>query len=183
MAPVLKKADLLRGKNLILRNVTMADAEFILALRTDPEKSVHISQTSGSLEDQRKWLSNYEKTSDQAYFIICDLEMKPLGCIRMYAPDGDSYTWGSWLLLKGLSPYVSIESAIMIYAYGKSLGFKTAKLDVRKDNVYVVNFHEKLFGARRTGETEIDYFLELDSAQIDKNLKRYSHLVPEFLGA
>lgn len=48
-------------------------------------------------------------------------------------------------MIGGLSPLISIESALLVYAYGKYLGFKEARIDVRKENNHVWNFHEKFF--------------------------------------
>ncbi len=176
-SPRLQKAALISGANIFLKNVTLEDAEFILSLRLDPEKNKYLSRTSQSLEDQIAWLKKYEKETDQAYFIICDKSMKKLGCIRMYDPIDSSYCWGSWLMISGLSPLVSIESVLLIYAYGKNLGFTEARIDVRKDNISVWKFHETIFSATRIQETDDDYFYIVTQKSIDAALKKFSKLI------
>lgn len=177
MNPTIIKAKLVHGKNILLRNAEVGDAKFILSLRLDPAKSKYLSVTSPRLEDQINWLHSYEKTNDQAYFIVCDKSMNRLGCIRLYDPIGFSYCWGSWLMINGLSPLVSVESALLVYAYGKYLRFNEARIEVRKENRHVWSFHENLFSAQRVCESEADYFYTLKHDEIETSLKKYSKLL------
>jgi hypothetical protein len=177
MYPSIKKAKLIHGANILLRDASVEDAEFILSLRLDPQKSKHLSATSSKLDDQISWLRAYETKDNQSYFVICDKSMNRLGCVRIYDPIEFSYCWGSWLMIGGLSPLISIESALLVYAYGKYLGFKDARIDVRKENKYVWNFHEKFFSAERVGESEIDYFYVVKQDVIDGSVKKFSKLI------
>ena len=177
MNPIIKKASSISGVNINLRDAVVDDAQFILNLRLDPLKNKHLSVTSSKIEDQEDWLRSYQIRADQAYFIVCDKSMNRLGCIRMYDPIESSYCWGSWLMISGLSPLVSIESALLMYAYGKYLGFDEARIDVRKENKFVWNFHEKFFSAKRVSETDIDYFYVVDKVTIDAMLIRYANLI------
>jgi len=176
-APVLHKARSVTGASLMLRNATIDDAAFILSLRLDPAKNRYLAQTSPRLDDQINWLRRYESRHDQAYFVICDEASTPLGCVRLYEPSGRSYRWGSWLMLSGLSPLVSIESNLLVYAYGQWLGFNEARFDVRRSNRSVWKFHERFSGATRVHETELDYFYVMGERQIDLLLAKYEHLV------
>jgi RimJ/RimL family protein N-acetyltransferase len=175
--PVLRKARSVRGANLLLRNATPNDAEFILSLRLDPAKNRHIQPTSPRLADQMEWLTRYEAATDQAYFVVCDGAETRIGCVRLYDPAGRSYCWGSWLMVSGLSPLVSIEANLLVYAYGDWLGFNEVRLDVRRDNEAVWKFHEKFSGAIRVGETELDYLYLIGQVQIQALLQRYRHLL------
>ena len=179
MAPTIKKAKLVPGRTLSLRNVRVDDAEFIFSLRLDPKKSRHLSPTSADLQDQVSWLREYERSNDQAYFIVCDKDGKRLGCLRFYDAAGDSYCWGSWLMIDGLGPLLPLEAVLLVYAYGKDLGFKSARINVMKENTYVWRFHERIFGARKVSETDEEYFYEVDEAQIKQSLVKYAQLVPQ----
>jgi hypothetical protein len=66
----LRKAIHVVGKTLTFRDATVVDAEFILSLRTDSEKSRYLSAVTGELADQRAWLA------------------------RLYDPQGDSFFAG-----------------------------------------------------------------------------------------
>jgi len=177
MHPSIKKATKIIGSNILLTDATVDDAEFIISLRLDPQKMKHLSATSTRLEDQVNWLSSYKSRNDQAYFIIRDKNMNRLGCVRIYDPIEYSYCWGSWLMINGLSPLISIESALLVYAYGRYLGFKDARIDVRKENTHVWTFHEKLFSAKRVSETSIDYFYVVKEELIEAILMKLSNLI------
>jgi len=177
--PTLNKAKEVRGSALILRNAVVDDAEFILSLRLDPTKSRFLSATPPTLQDQVAWLDRYQSSSNQAYFVICDHEQHRLGCVRMYDPVEYSYCWGSWLMVGGLSPLFAIESALLIYAYGKYSGFKQARIDVRKENTSVWKFHEKFSSAARIHETDIDFFYLVTEHKIDRVLNRYSNMISD----
>jgi RimJ/RimL family protein N-acetyltransferase len=165
------------GKNLYLRDITEDDAEFVFDLRTNPEKNRYLSATSDRIEDQLNWIVNYKSKDDQAYFIVCDRYDNKLGCIRMYDPIDDSYCWGSWLMVNGLGPLVAIETVLLIYAYGKNLGFCEARIDVRQANEYVWKFHEKFSSATLVMQDDIDRYYVVSEDKIAKLLAKYSNFL------
>ncbi|QXP83541.1 GNAT family N-acetyltransferase [Methylococcus sp. ANG] len=176
--PQLQKAKHLIGRSLVLRNATVADAGFILSLRTDRSKSKYLSYTPPEIEKQIKWLENYATKSDQAYFIIEDKFGGEIGVVRLYDQRGDSFCWGSWILKNNAPQSAAIESALIIYAYAIShLGFNQAHFDVRKDNKKVWQFHER-FGAMRIGETADDYLYQIGLKDITASLRRYKKFLP-----
>lgn len=168
----LRKAARLVGKTLIFRNATIDDAAFILSLRTDAEKSRYLSAVSGELAAQQDWLARYAQKDDQAYFII-EYQGAPIGTVRLYDPQGESFCWGSWILHSSRPSQAAMESALMVYAYAVDhLGFTAAHFDVRKGNERVWQFHER-FGAKRVSENDIDYFYVLDNKAIEFSRKHY----------
>ena len=177
MFPVMKKAGQVAGANVLLRNASVDDAEFILALRLDPHKRRYLSPTSASLDDQISWLRHYETDATQAYFVVCDRNLERLGCVRMYDPFEASYCWGSWLMRDGVSPVIALESVLLVYAYGRHLGFRFARFAVRKDNVRVWRFHERTFSADRVRETDLDYHFVLIEEKIEASLRKFSRLI------
>jgi len=50
-----------------------------------------------------------------------------LGCLRVYDAVGDSYCWGSWLMVDGLGPLVSIEAVLLVYAYANTASASGAR--------------------------------------------------------
>lgn len=169
--PVIQKAANVRGDTLVFRDAQVEDADFILSLRTDAEKSRYLSATSNDVEAQRQWLEKYATSTGQAYFII-EYEGQPIGTVRLYDANGDSFCWGSWILKEGRPRQAAMESALMVYAFATDhLGFKACHFDVRKGNDRVIKFHER-FGAVCVGESDLDYFFELSAAAIrDARLK------------
>ncbi len=177
-SPKLRKALKVVGKTLTFRDVEVKDAAFILSLRTDADKSRYLSAVSGDLAEQEAWLERYAKSDDQAYFII-EYQDEPIGTIRLYDPQGDSFCWGSWILKNSRPSQAAMESALMVYSYAVDhLGFKASHFEVRKGNERVWQFHER-FGARRTSETDLDYFYSLDFEAIRNSLDNYKRFLEE----
>jgi hypothetical protein len=173
----ISKANKVLGKNIYLRNVVEEDAQFLLDLRLCPKKNKYISKTSAQLEDQLNWLRSYELSDDQAYFAICDYSGKKLGCIRMYDPKGSSYCWGSWLMVNGLGPLVAIESVILLYAYGRHLGFNESRIYVQNGNKHTWRFHEKFSTAELVKTDAIYRHYIINEYKINSLLDKYSFLL------
>ncbi len=174
---LIMKAKRVVGKSLYLRDIRGDDAKFVFDLRSNPEKNRYLSATSDRLEDQTNWIHDYKSKHDQAYFIICDKFDTKLGCMRMYDPIDRSYCWGSWLMINGLGPLVVIEATLLMYAYGKFLGFSEARIDVRQANTYVWSFHEKFSSATLVKQDDTDRYYVVSSDKIDKVLARYSNFL------
>lgn len=176
-SPSIRKAKKITGRTLVFRDASVDDAEFILSLRTDAKKSQHLSATKPDLDAQRAWLERYSISTDQAYFII-EFQGMPIGTVRIYDPKGESFCWGSWILSNEAPKNAAIESALVVYSYAVDvLGFCRAHFDVRQGNASVWRFHES-FGAIRVGESDLDYFYEIDDAAIQKSLERYRRFLP-----
>jgi RimJ/RimL family protein N-acetyltransferase len=176
--PAIRKAAALAGKTLVLRDATPDDAAFILGLRTDAEKSAHLSPVSGRLDDQRAWLARYAQGTGQAYFIIEDRQGAPLGTVRLYDARGTSFCWGSWILSAAAPAAAAIESALMVYAYAiDELGFVAAHFQVHRANERVRAFHER-FGAVRVAEDDVEFHYTLSADAIAASRKRYARYLP-----
>lgn len=179
-APRIRKALKIVGKTLIFRDASVADAAFILSLRSDTIKNRFLSAVSGELADQVAWLERYSFGDDQAYFII-EYQGEPIGTVRLYDQQGESFCWGSWVLQSTRPNHAAVESALIVYAYAVDhLGFQAAHFDVRKGNERVWQFHER-FGAKRTAEIELDYLYRLDGASIKLSRQRYRRFLDKNL--
>ncbi|MEL6008182.1 GNAT family N-acetyltransferase [Citrobacter portucalensis] len=172
------QAESITGRSIRLRNVAPSDADFIVKIRTNEKKGRFISATSADISKQKKWIEDYLTSEGQAYFLITDLDNNPLGTVRMYDQQGDSFCWGSWVVSEDAPSYCAIESALLVYTYALELGFKRAHFDVRKGNLSVIKFHER-FGAERTGETEEDLHYAISKERILSTLEKYKKYLPE----
>ena len=151
----------LNGKYVNLREVTVDDADFILSLRCNENKSRFLHKTEYNLENQIAYIKNYFEIPDEWYFIIENKKGERIGTYRIYDVQGDSFCIGSWLMIDGVSPAESFESDWILRMYGFDvLGFKRIHFDVRKGNKKVIAYH-KMLGARITGETELDCLWEI----------------------
>lgn len=178
MSQIFKKIKKIYGNNLIFKNATVDDAQFILELRTNPRISRFLSKTSSKLSDQESWLQKYESDDDQMYFIILNKSHEKIGTVRLYDKINDSFCWGSWILKEGVPSSSAIESSLMVYELALSMGFKKAHFDVRKGNRSVWSFHERL-GAVKIGETGDDFLYTISNEAIKSSLKKYRKYLPE----
>lgn len=174
--PIIQKAAVVKGDTLTFRDANVEDAEFIISLRTDAEKSKYLSPTSKDVEAQRRWLENYAAKTGQAYFII-EYEGQAIGTVRLYDAKGNSFCWGSWILKDGRPRQAAMESALMVYAYAiDHLGFEACHFDVRKDNEHVIKFHKR-FGAACVAESDLDYFFVLTRDAIHGARLKYTEFL------
>jgi len=177
--PVICKAQRIIGHQLILRNADTSDANFILRLRTDPQKRRYISATSPELAQQVAWLTQYAHKPDDAYFIVEDLNATKVGTIRLYDAVDDCFCFGSWIIKNGAPISLAVESLLMAYHYAlDELRFNRSYFAVRKDNRSVWRFMER-FGGMRTRETDLDYWYETERAAVLESFRRYAYLLPE----
>ena len=177
--PAIRKAQRLVGHQLILRNADVSDAEFLVKLRTHPQKRRFISETSMEVAPQIAWLTQYAQRADDAYFVVEDLRGQKMGTVRLYDPLDDKFCFGSWVTIEGAPVTHAIEALLMVYHYAlDELGFNYSYFAVRKANRSVWRFMES-FGGARTRETDIDYWYETRREPVLASFKRYAHLLPE----
>jgi RimJ/RimL family protein N-acetyltransferase len=177
MKPGFRKPSKVIGSSVVFRNAVGDDAQFILNLRTNPDKGKFLSKTSADLGAQVDWLDRYSTDPDQVYFIIENLSGERFGTVRLYDQKADSFCWGSWILSEGRPGGFAVESALMVYEFALALGFVRAHFDVRRGNESVWQFHER-FGAVRVRETDEDFFYEISLDAINASLERYRKFLP-----
>ncbi len=147
------------GKNIDLRLVEIDDAEFILALRLDPELNQYISPVENDLDKQREWIKSHRLYSKDFYFIIQNKKQKPVGTIRVYDIKDSVFCWGSWIIIPEARKYASFESVFLLYRFiFFGVGLDKTNFDVRKKNKKAVDFYQR-FGATIFGETDLDYLM------------------------
>ncbi|MFX0547653.1 GNAT family N-acetyltransferase [Roseovarius sp. S1116L3] len=162
--------ELIEGPSLSLRLVTPEDADYIHALRLNPDFNVHLSQVTGTVEDQRNWIDSYKRREAEGreyYYVIQRRGGGRCGVVRLYDIQGDRFTWGSWILDGNKPPKAALESAVLSLGVGFDiLGCQMALIDVRKENHRALSFY------RRFGMTEIDedadnYYFELSAKRFE----------------
>ena len=167
-----------RGKSIFFREVAIDDAEFIIELRTDLEKSKHLSVTSDDIDKQRNFISGYLSGQVDYYFVISDWNKQSLGTIRIYDIQADSFCWGSWILSKEAPSNAAIESALLIYDFAFfSLHYLKSHFDVRKENQRVVEFHKR-FGASIVSEDDLNFYFQYDRDAYISVRHKYRRFLP-----
>ena len=160
----MKQKEISHG-NCSLRFAEVQDSEFIVNLRQDEELSRYISPTSGDVSKQKIWISTYkerEKAGSEYYYIIENLGTS-VGTVRLYDFRGDSFCWGSWIIVRGQSTKIAYSSVIMAYDFAfNELGFNQSHFDVMKGNDSVLRFHVKM-GANIVRSDDANNYLEISS--------------------
>lgn len=166
-------ANSLVGTYVTLREVSYDDIDFILSLRCDEKKAKYLHKTEYNPEAQKDYLKAYFEKKDEWYFISLNKEGEKIGTYRIYDIKGDSFCFGSWLMIDGVSPVESFETDFLVRMYGfNDLGFNKIHFDVRKDNKKVWRYHMSL-GAVLVGETDIDYLFELTKEDYLKKATKF----------
>ncbi|NIG76474.1 GNAT family N-acetyltransferase [Cedecea sp. NFIX57] len=172
----------LESRTIYMRLATVNDAAFIHQLRTNEHFNKHLSTTTGKIEDQRKWLSDYklrEVNGSEYYFIIIRSDTdQPIGTVRLYdfREKDKSFCWGSWILDENKTRSSALESALLVYLLAfERLGFMQSHFDVRRGNEKVIEFHKKL-GATEVSSNDVDLFFVYEKntfSAIKDSYKKY----------
>ncbi len=170
----------IENKSIILRDVEVDDAEFILSLRCDSNKAKFLNKTENNIEQQKEYIKKYKAKNNEWYFIIENKEHEPLGTVRIYdVINNNDFCWGSWIIKDGAPVATGIASAVLIYEYAfYKLNFTKVHFDVRKENRSVRNFHER-FGAECIKENKLDSFYIYSKEKYEKIRNRYIKYIPE----
>lgn len=145
-----------------LHLVEESDAEFILALRTNPKLNTYISHTSLDINDQIKWIQDYKNRENQGieyYYVSKDMFGNKHGTIRLYDFDANSFELGSWIFM----PNSPLGMAVKTHIIGLEIGYEMLKathcrITVRKKNISVLRYLED-FKPDIVGEDELDFHL------------------------
>ena len=179
MNEFLSKDFSLEKYGLSVRLVTEEDTAFIMGLRTDENKSRFIHKTDNDIQKHLEWLNQYkqrEREGRDYYFIYHDKNLNPVGLNRIYNIYEYYGTPGSWICPSSNTP----ETTIATYFIGKDIAFEILGLDllifdVRKLNKSVWKLHQML-GAKRIGESDIDYYFSMSKVDYLKNRDKYLRL-------
>jgi RimJ/RimL family protein N-acetyltransferase len=133
----------LRGHAFEIRPVELADAEFMLRLRTDPELSRLLHPTSPRLEDQQAYLSRYFETPGDYYFVVLRTATgRPEGMVAIYDVDQTrrQAEWGRWIMRH--DSMGAPECALLVYRTAfEVLGLDKIYCRTAAANRNVVAFH------------------------------------------
>jgi RimJ/RimL family protein N-acetyltransferase len=125
-----------------LRPVELADAGFLVALRTDQTRSRFLNPTSPRLDDQVAWTERYFERPGDYYFVVeRTADGAAEGALALYDEvAGDAAEWGRWILRPG--SFAAPESALLIYRFGfDDLGLGRVYCRTLTANQTVIDFH------------------------------------------
>lgn len=165
------------GKNINMRAVEKEDAEFILIMRQNENKTKYLSKVVGTIETQKEWIIKYKQRENEEkefYFVIESKKNEKLGLLRMYDFKNSSFCWGSWLIKDDAPKTTAIESALQIYEFCfYRLGFERSHFEVQKGNDKVIAFHQR-FGAKVIEENDKEFFFNFEKSDYAVTKKKYA---------
>ena len=167
----------MEGKYVSIREVKVDDAQFILSLRCNEDKSKFLHKTKYDIDAQIEYIKRCLASDNEWYFIIENKTGKSIGTYRIYDVRKDSFCIGSWLLLDETPAQEMLESDYLV----RKFGFDTLKMnkihfDVRKGNTKVIRYH-KMVGAKIVGETELDYLFECTKEDYMQNITKFYDII------
>lgn len=163
-----------------LRLVEEADAEFIVALRTDEMRSAYISPTSGDVSAQVQWIHKYKQreAEDKEYYFIAEKGGIAWGTIRIYNLAETSFESGSWVFLPDSPLGMPILAGILAreFAFDHYSNMTHVTFSVRKKNKQVLAYHLR-YNPELTSETEDDFYFRLSREAWRKGADKYLRLL------
>ena len=138
------------GKFVILRPVRAEYASKIVNLRNRPQNMYWFNQSEPiSVENQVKWLENYNNKDNDIYWCVLDKNKRFIGTIRLYGIDldGDYCEEGSYVIddkVADEAPYAVESKYLVIDVAFKELQIKSIINDNRADNKVMNNINKRL---------------------------------------
>lgn len=156
----------MEGRKFRLRPAELRDAEFIVELRADPERSRYVHRIAPDVAAQKRWMEEYFERWGDYYFIVerRGSAVKE-GTVAIYNVDAEKRAaeWGRWIVRAGSG--AAVESASLLYR----VAFETLALDsvycrTIAENTTAIEIHRR-FGVEQVA-TLADYF-ELDGRSLE----------------
>ena len=149
----------LKRYGLKVRLVDENDADFILSLRSNPNRTKYMLTLDNEIKKQKKWIQEYKRREKEGldyYFIYSNDEGKPIGLNRISHVDFNRKTGkaSSWIAIEGLK-----YEPLTMLLFGNeivfdSIGIEMAWGEVHKNNSRAIKIF-KLFGYKlKDSETE-----------------------------
>ena len=132
---------------------------------------------------QAAWIARYKdcEAAGLEFYCIIELDRKAVGTVRLYDFQGDSFSWGSQMIVSGAPSSAAIASALLVYEFAfYTLGFKRSHFSVRILNERVVASHQR-FGAKIDHSDDLDYFFTYGKADCERTRSRYTRFLPVVL--
>lgn len=168
------------GPNLALRLIVPTDADYVYALRTDPDYNRHLSPVTGTAKDQRHWIETYkmrEAEGREYYYVIERRDGTRCGLVRLYNIGVGDFAWGSWILDRHKPPKAALESAVLSFGIGFDiLHLSTAYVDVRAENNHAIAFYRR-FGMAQVDENDHDIFFIYPRERFEADRDRHLSLL------
>lgn len=169
----------IQGKYIQLKSAALDDAEFIVNIRNDETKNTYIHKVPKDIELQKKWLDRQMNADGDYYFVIQDLNGKPLGLCSIYnvSPLDKTAEFGRWISWG--SAIHNVESVILSFDFA----FENLEVDLIYMKIMLQNKAVRNFWKRFGADTICEVFendLCLEKKAVEKK-RYYDELKPKNL--
>ncbi len=132
-----------------VRFVNENDADFILSLRSNPNRTKYMITLDDDIESQRRWIQEYKKREKEGfdyYFIYSNVENKPIGLNRISQINYIEKTAkaSSWITVEGLIYETFKISTIHSEIAFNLLDLNTLRFEVHKNNKGLIKAYKNL---------------------------------------
>lgn len=152
---------LLEKYGLKVRLINENDADFILSLRANPNRTKHMITLDYDLESQKKWIKEYKKREKEGldyYFIYANAKGTPIGVNRASSIDFNAKTSksSSWITIEGLKSEPLKMLVIGNEIIFNLIGVESSWGEVQKNNDRAIKIF-KLFGYKLNVDTDTEF--------------------------
>ncbi len=151
----------------------------IFNLRTN-RKDSFLKATSGTVEDQKKYLSSYFerfKNREEIYYKIFDLKTQKFsGILRLTElNDGKVFNWQSFVVSEDSSPNMPLDAMMMVYR----IGFEFLECEscgpweVDKNFTKMTKIHDFIKMAKNVGDEGKYYLFAVQKPDYEANIARF----------
>ena len=121
------------GKFVVLRSITVDDAEFSFSIRNDPRFVDVMGQPAASIEAQRKYIVNQRNKPGDYYFVVYNKQNIKIGLIGVYNIIDDTCETGREINIG--EPYETMEAEVLLFDFCvNTLGLKHYHSIIYKNN-------------------------------------------------
>lgn len=146
----------LEGKYVDLRSCTEDDAEFTLALRTDPKLGKYFPKIQNTVEQQREWIRKQRSMEGDYFFIVCNKEGERIGTIAVYNIAGDIGEGGR-TIMRSDNPFEVSEAQLLLDRFAfHVLGLKLRMGFIYEENKRAIRFNKQFSGRLSNPEEDGD---------------------------
>ena len=161
---------ILEGKYVNLRSVDVADAEFTLFLRQDPNLTKYLPKLDITIDQQINWIKKQREKEGDYYFVIENKQGKSIGVIGVYDVTEKCAETGRIAVIG--SSFESIEAQLISFDFA----YDILNLDYTVNYVMAENVHALRF-SQMFGSVSSEPYKDADgNVRIDGKITKESYL-------
>lgn len=136
----------LEGRYVDLKACTEDEAEFTLALRTDPKLGKYFPKVNNTVEQQQAWIRSQREKPGDYFFVVWNKAGERIGTIGCYNIVGDEGEGGR-LIIRTENVFEVFEAQLMLSSLAfDSLGLQVMRAFIYEENKQAIRFNKMVSG-------------------------------------